>query len=73
MPRSVQFAAGQAGPDLLRQPAVSVRVAERRVAEVGAPFRVGAGNEPGRRAVEYLADLAAETAVSMSPLLITAP
>src|SRR3954463_12018103 len=38
------FPPGQPGRDLLEQPAVAVRVAERRVREVRAPGQVG---EPG--------------------------
>src|SRR4051794_714979 len=49
----VPFATGQPGRDLLKQPAVAVRVAERRVREVRAPERV---REP--RGLGLLVDLA---------------
>ena len=47
------FPAGEPGRDLLQQPAVAIRVAERRVREVRPPWRVGARGPP----VLHLADV----------------
>src|SRR3954470_17374606 len=48
------FPAGEPGRDLLEQPAVAVRVAERRVREVRAPGQVEPG---GLRPLLHLADV----------------
>ena len=47
------FPPGEPGRDLLEQPAVAVRVAERRVREVRAPGQV----EPGGPTLVHLADV----------------
>src|SRR4051794_38156892 len=47
------FAAGEPGRDLLQQPAVAIRIAERRVREVRAPFLL----EARRPALVHLADV----------------
>ena len=56
-PSVLPFPARKPRGDLLEQPAVAVRIAERGIREIGATFRVRARKKAPPVAVEHLADL----------------